>query len=196
MPSIIPAHKPQKAAAEIEKIIAQFPKAKSAKVVLLGITDSCPMGKPGNDRRVYDDGLWLKTPSGLFCFNFNMDPNGRRPGHGFGSSKGMASLMDGCWLYKKHKHKGQYWALGQAEAVTVMRDADAQAKDTFVFEGQKYYAHSGWHGINIHKAGNSSTSSLGCQTLPPSQWDAFIKLCYSQMDLYGQKTVPYICKRK
>jgi lysozyme len=196
MPSIIPANKPQKAAAEIDKIIAANPRAKGFKVILLGITDSCPMGKPGNDRRVYDDGVWLKTPSGIFCFNYNMDPNGRRPGHGFGSSKGMASLEDGCHIYKKHKHKSQYWALGQAEAMPVMRDADDRAENVFTFQGQKYYRHVGWHGINIHRAGTNTTSSLGCQTLPPSQWDAFIKLVYSQMDLYKQKTIPYICKRK
>ena len=46
--------------------------------------------------------------------------------------------------------------------------------------------------INIHKGGYNNTSSLGCQTIYPSQWDGFINLVYSEMNRYNQKTIPYL----
>jgi len=48
----------------------------------------------------------------------------------------------------------------------------------------------GYH-INIHRGGKS-TSSLGCQTIPASQYDSFISLVYDQMDRFSQKTIPYL----
>jgi lysozyme len=46
--------------------------------------------------------------------------------------------------------------------------------------------------INIHKGSYKSTSSEGCQTIYPSQWDGFINLVYSEMSRYNQKTIPYL----
>ena len=46
--------------------------------------------------------------------------------------------------------------------------------------------------INIHRGGYNTTSSLGCQTIHPSQWEAFIALAYLEMDRAGQKTIPYL----
>ena len=46
--------------------------------------------------------------------------------------------------------------------------------------------------INIHRGRYNTTSSEGCQTIYPSQWESFISLVYSEMDRAGQKTIPYL----
>jgi lysozyme len=98
--------------------------------------------------------------------------------------KGIASLVPGVHLYKKGRHgisKGSgYPALRPStknEALPVWRDDEGISL--------------GYH-INIHRGGNNTTSSLGCQTIPPSQWNSFISLVYDQMDRFSQKTIPYL----
>jgi lysozyme len=51
-----------------------------------------------------------------------------------------------------------------------------------------------WPGvaINIHRGGHNTTSSLGCQTIPPSQWDAFYAAVSGEMKRYNLKTIPYV----
>lgn len=137
------------------------------------------MGKKGqNDRGVFDDAIAVISPEGVFTFNANVDPASFK--------KGIANLKtnttDG-WLYKQGIHglskpkDQQYMAFVQAAKVTVARDK--QGDDTGMF------------GINIHRGRTLSVSSLGCQTLVPSQWDAFYALACGQMKKYNQKTIRY-----
>ena len=136
------------------------------------------MGKAGvNDRGIYDDAIFVCSPNVFAAFNANTDPSVTR--------KNMAVLRAGRYLaHHFGLHRGKYLALVQrAGAVTVDRD-DAKSE-------------TGYFGINIHKGANSSTSSEGCQTIPPKQWDAFIKLVEAEARrLYVQqwmrKTIPYI----
>lgn len=133
------------------------------------------MGKPdANDRALYDDAIWLITPERVTPFNANCDPSHFR--------KDIANLVPGVWSYRVGKHKvnspSGYTALVQAGAVTVARD---QGK-----------TESGWFGINIHRGGNSVTGSLGCQTIPPTQWDAFIAAVQRELLNHRQQTIPYI----
>ena len=83
----------------------------------------------------------------------------------------MASLKPGLWpVYRFGLHgKSQYFALCQTGGkVTVVRDGEPDYEDT------------GYFGINIHRGGYNTTSSLGCQTIHPTQWDSFISLVKDQ----------------
>jgi lysozyme len=145
------------------------------------------MGAPGvNDRGIYDDAIFLVSPSLFAAYNGNTDPSRVRKGSGFGGGKGMADLKPG--LYRAHRfgsHRGKYLALIQTGGpVTVVRDGNPPYPDT------------GWFGINIHKGGFNTTSSLGCQTIHPSQWGSFIASAVDQAKRYygnawARTTIPY-----
>lgn len=135
------------------------------------------MGTVGeNDRGIYDDAIALLTPTAYVTFNANCDPSIKR--------QGVANLKAGVWRYKVGTHnlskekKFQYTALVQAAPVTVLRDN--QGDDT------------GYFGINIHRGGYNTTSSLGCQTIYPDQWDSFINLVKGEMLRHSIKTIPYL----
>lgn len=128
---------------------------------------------PDNERGIYDDAIFLyaakrETFPGVFkAFNGNTDPASVKAGVGFGDGKGMAQLKPGIWYsYRFDMHNSKvrpHPAICQRAApVSVIRD------------GNPPYPDSGMFGINIHCGGNYKTSSEGCQTLPPSQWDEFI----------------------
>lgn len=135
------------------------------------------MGTPGvNDRGLYDDAIMLVTPTAYVTFNANCDPSREAPG--------IAVLAPGVWRYKVGTHglsrpvAERYEALVQAEKVTVIRDD--RGPDT------------GWFGINIHRGGRTTTGSLGCQTIHPSQWDAFIALVKAELHRHAIATIPYV----
>lgn len=135
------------------------------------------MGDPdANDRGLYDDAIFLVSPSAYMAFNANTDPSIQRAG--------VAVLSPGVWRYTPGTHglskprAQRYRALVQADEVTVIRDG--RGPDTGMF------------GINIHRGGTNTTSSLGCQTIPPAQWPAFMPLVDDQLARYGQKTLPYV----
>lgn len=137
------------------------------------------MGEPGkNDRGIYDDAIVIVGPEVFAAFNGNTDPSIRR--------KKVAVLCGGVWRYRPGKHGitfkrpgYPYPAFVQADEVAVLRDGD-NAPDI------------GWFGINIHRGSKTTTSSLGCQTLPPDQWDAFRTLLNDQLKRNSQPTFPYV----
>ena len=128
-----------------------------------------------NDRNVYDDAIAIVTPTAFATFNANTDPSAWRAG--------VASLKAGVWRYKTGIHglsrpkDRQYLALVQAGPVTVRRDQSGEE--------------TGYFGINIHRGGYNMTSSLGCQTIFPGQWIAFIALVKNKVARYAVKTFPY-----
>lgn len=164
---MIPLDRPRLSSSELDRMLPEIDRQKWP-LLFGGIRGyyAKSMGGPGNDRMIYDDCIFIYSANSLTCFNGNVDPNGFKKGKGTGEGKGFANLKAGFWpAYKFDLHKGQYLALCQrAAAVTVTRDGDPP------------YTNTGWFGINIHRGGISSTSSLGCQTIPPVQWDAFISL--------------------
>jgi lysozyme len=148
------------------------------------------MGAPGvNDRGMYDDALFIDSPDVFAAYNGNTDPSKYRPGEGTAdATKGIASLLAGAWfVHRFDKHNGQYLALCQrAGKVTVIRDGKKED-----------YKDTGNFGINIHRGSYHGTSSLGCQTLHPDQWDSFIALAVDQARRHHgaewkSRVVPYV----
>lgn len=192
MPLKVPNEKPRLTSDELQNLIAPFSIDRSLyPVLVIGIRGYYKniMGAPSvNDRGIYDDAIFINTPQATVAFNGNTDPATYRKGYGTAeNTKGMASLNPGAWfVHKFDKHNGKYLALCQrAGAVTVTRDGTPPYQDTGKF------------GINIHKGGYNTTSSLGCQTIHPDQWESFINLVKDQIKRYfGEKwqsqIIPYV----
>lgn len=173
-----PNSRPQ---AKKEDILKYIPDniLKQYKIILVGVRgyylDS--MGKPNqNDRGMYDDAIFIVSDDKFVSFNANTDPSR--------FSNGIALLNVGVHLYKKGLHgiskKNPYPALRPAtpnEGLPVTRDGRGQGVGI---------------AINIHKGSLTTTSSLGCQTLYPTQWKEFIDTVYLDMDKYDQKIIPYV----
>jgi lysozyme len=188
----VPKEKPRLSSSALRTRIAPFGIDRSSfPLVVVGIRGyyKNSMGAPGvNDRGIYDDALFIDTSQVTAAFNGNTDPSCIRKGHGRGSAKGMASLNPGAWFaHRFGLHKGKYLALCQTGGdVTVTRDGDPDYQDT------------GRFGINIHRGSFSGTSSLGCQTVHPAQWESFIALARDQAmrffpgDAWKRRIVPYV----
>jgi lysozyme len=174
---MIPNSRPQQAK---EKTLAMVIKAGiEDRVSLVGIRGyySETFQPSGNQRGIYDDAIILLSPSVHATFNANTDPSVFK--------KGIAVLKTGVHRFRKGNHglskpNGGYPALRPANAqeeLPVTRDITGDDMGI---------------AINIHKGGYNSTSSEGCQTIYPAQWDGFINLVYSEMSRYNQKTIPYL----
>jgi lysozyme len=104
----------------------------------------------------------------------------------------MAHLKAGVWYAHKLDYHGgsagAYRAICQRlKDVTVIRDG---------LNGTSY-EDTGRFGINIHRGSYNGTSSLGCQTIHPDQWQSFISMAMDHMKrLHGAKwestVIPYI----
>ncbi len=175
--AIVPPSRPKIARARVEADIQQAGLG-NQKVVLVGYRGyyEDTMGKPDiNDWGIYDDCIVLVTPTAYYAVNANTDPSRY--------SETVAQLVPGVHWYKKGRHgisRGAgYPALRPAtkdEALSVRRGGESD-------DG---------HNINIHRGGYNSTSSEGCQTVWPDQWDIFISLVYDQMDDYNVRKIPYL----
>jgi lysozyme len=175
---MLPPSRPQQAKSKTQALLT---KARVGdEVALVGIRGYYrdTMGVPGaNDRGIYDDAIFLISPNAYATFNANTDPSVQR--------KGIATLQPGVHRYRKGKHGlskpgGGYPALRPAtpgEALPVTRDGTGDSMGI---------------ALNIHKGGTRTTSSEGCQTIHPSQWESFIALVYSEMARSWQKTIPYL----
>ncbi len=192
MPTVVPPSSPRLSSTELRKLISPFKLDRTKHpLVIVGIRGYYrnTLGAPGvNDRGIYDDAIFIDAPSVTAAFNGNTDPSVYRPGSGTAdSTKGIATLKPGLWMaHQFGLHRYQYLALVQRIGpVTVMRD------------GNPPYEDAGWFGINIHRGSYNSTSSLGCQTIFPGQWESFISLAKDHaIRLHGNRwdkvVIPYI----
>jgi hypothetical protein len=192
MTALLPATgKPRLSTIELDEKLSSFNiNREKYPVLIIGIRGYYrdTMGAPGvNDRGIYDDAIFVHSPSVTAAFNGNTDPSAFKKGQGTGNKKGMACLDPGVWyVHQFDKHKGQYLALCQRLGnVTVTRDGDPPYSDTGNF------------GINIHKGSYRGTSSLGCQTIHPDQCDSFINLVMDQAKRYlgarwNKECIPYV----
>jgi lysozyme len=175
--SKIPPSRPKIPPERVRAILAKAGVTDS--VVLVGVRGFFPdLGAPGrNDRGIYDDCIALVTPGGVVTYNANTDPSIFR--------KGIATLKTGIHLYRKGNHGisrpgGGYPALRPAtegERLPVIRDPGVSGYGV---------------AINIHRGGVNTTSSEGCQTIRPDQWNDFISSVYRAMDAHGQRVIKYV----
>lgn len=135
------------------------------------------MGDPDkNDVGIYDDAIFVVSNNFFGSYNANTDPSK--------IFKDVAVLKPGGpYLYKigMHNMKAPYEALRQYGNVTVLRNG-VPVTDS---PNNRFY-------IDIHKGGNNTTSSLGCQTICPPQWPGFLLDVKQQLTLNKQTLIPYI----
>lgn len=176
---MLPDSKPKLTQAEALQLIAPFSLVEYP-VKLLGIRGyyKKTMGNPvQNDRGIYDDAIFIISPDCFSSWNANTDPSIYK--------QGVAVLKPGGpYLYKigMHNMKNPYEALRQYGNVTVIRDGGGENTDS---PANRFY-------VDIHKGGYNTTSSLGCQTIHPTQWIAFLAQVKDQIKRHGQDTIPYI----
>lgn len=137
------------------------------------------MGKYGeNDRGIYDDAKFIITADHFSSYNANTDPSRSRTGMAILKAPQVITYKPG---YHGYNSKFGHQAFRQRSDVTVFRDGT----DNYPV-GKKHPSYglcvskglwsdrSGsrfW--INDHRGGKKTTSSAGCQTVPPDQWDAY-----------------------
>ena len=126
------------------------------------------IGAPGNDLNAYDDAIYIVRPSKLpdteptvTSFNANTDPT--RYGWNAHAGKYMARLKPGAYKMRRRLHGGRYWAYGQDGSPMTVERIDATAKSA----PPKPETSASTSTLAAH----TTTSSEGCQTLPPDdQW--------------------------
>jgi lysozyme len=175
---MLPANKPL--AAGIKEYLGAIGDMNKYDVQLLGVRGyfKKTLGNPdSNDVGIYDDAIFVVTPEGVFGYNANTDPSVTR--------KGVAVLKEGGpYLYKigMHNMKAPYEALRQFGRVTVIREGSTvEQTDT---AAAPFY-------IDIHKGGFGTTSSLGCQTIHPTQWPGFLTFVKGEVKKHAQTIIPY-----
>lgn len=172
-----------------------------------------------NKRGIYDDAIFLITPTECIGFNANTDPSITR--------KGIAVLQPGTYKYKQGLHGIRHFdditrSLGKAKRdeveawliANVGKDheplkhkngdriilpywAFRQAGPVTVLRDGNSIPETkidpaAWPWIDIHKGGYNSTSSEGCQTIHPDQWPEARSKGYSAMNAAGQTSIKYL----
>lgn len=178
--AILPLYRPQQSEAVTRAVLGKHldlmpaeRRGDPVKVLIVRGYFRDTMGKRGkNDRAMYDDAAFIVTPEGVAAFNANSDPAVYR--------KRVATIKANqavCYKPGPHGYQsrgGPYPAFRQHEDCIVERD---DAGDDF-----------GMHHVNLHKGGVYGTSSLGCLTIPPHQWDEFRDMLTGLLVAHDQET--------
>ena len=146
------------------------------------------MGLPDkNDRGIYDDAAFVISPETFESFNFNTDPSGWRTGLATLESPQRVVYKPG---YHGYGRSSGHAAFRQASDVVVRRDRGV-GRGTSLGRGRFKDSPASRFWINLHRGGRTSTSSAGCQTVPPSQWKDFYALVRSELDQFEQESFSY-----
>lgn len=199
----IPNSRPRMISSEARRIIEHFGvdlnKYPCVNIAIPGYyLDS--LGEKGkNDIGIYDDSISFYTQNVYASFNANTDPSRIKPN--VATVKTDSAYY--CHIIGIHGGKtSQYPAICQREGpITVFRSGTenvaAGTKDKRgECLGNGYWV--GYFGINIHKGGYNTTSSEGCQTIYPTQWDSYFELAKSEMirafgtSSYKKEIIPLI----
>lgn len=165
------------ALAKFERLVPEGRRGDKVKLLAVRGYYTNSLGKLGqNDRGVYDDAIFVVEPNGVHNFNGNTDPSMFRKGVAKLKAPQAVRYIPGPHGFKRKK--GPYPAFRQNSPCTVLRDQDGD--DTGIF----------W--INLHRGGLTQTSSAGCQTVPPHQWNEFRTLVKNLLTLHGQSSFYYV----
>jgi lysozyme len=136
------------------------------------------MGKVGvNDRGIYDDAFFVVGPATFAAFNGNNDPSAHK--------QGVSRLMPGVHPYQM----GNHGISKPGGGYPAFRPATKGAELPVTRDGESAVP-SKRPGVanNIHRGSNSGTSSEGCQTVPPPQWDEFYATVVRELKCSGNST--------
>jgi lysozyme len=166
-------------------------------VALLGVRgyrrDS--MGVPGqNDVGIYDDAIFLVGPNVFLSVNANTDPV--KLGWNSGVGKPFAMLQEGLWYFRRGPHRGKTPALRQAtdeeaKPLNIPHNGEFLVERSFGKDNPKNYKEWGYFAINMHSGGENSTSSWGCQTIPPDEFLHFMDTVWKTSINAKQNRIPY-----
>jgi hypothetical protein len=174
MKTFLPANRPR---LERGDALSRISPIRPGEVVVIGIRGYYQSAAAHNQRGIYDDAMCVVGPEHFSAYNANVDPSLWR--------QGIASLRPGVHPYRPGRHGlsrpgGGYPAFRPAtpgEALPVNRDGIAAPEPGIA--------------INIHRGGRGSTSSEGCQTIHPDQWDAFYAALSDQLKRARQAQFNY-----
>lgn len=175
---ILPLYRPKQSdavtLAVLQKFGNQMPSKRATdkiKVLMVRGYYLNSMGRKGeNDRAIYDDAIFVVSPEGIQSFNGNSDPSVYRKR--VATIKAPQNIRYRPGLHGMSRKAGPYPAFRQDAHCTVVRDGVGD--DTGMFY------------VNFHRGGVNGTSSLGCLTVPPHQWDEFYRLLKGLLDKHDQ----------
>jgi len=146
-------------------------------VIVLGIRGYRHDDHAHNKRNLWDDCIAIIGPQHFSAYSANTDPSIFRPG--------IATLALGVHRYRPGWHRK-----GRQGGHPAFRPATKNEELPVMRDGVKVP----WPGIaiNIHRGGINSTSSEGCITIPPLQWDAFYASLMDQLRRANQAEFRYI----
>jgi GH24 family phage-related lysozyme (muramidase) len=184
---LLPKYRPQQSEEITHATLAKFAylipaDRRNDKVCILAVRGyESKMGSSGeNDRNIYDDALFVIEPAGVHSFNANTDPSRFKPGIAVLKAPQAVRYVPGLHGYSRVG--GPYPAFRQDSDVTVIRDRSGEETDS---DRSRFW-------INLHRGGNTDTSSAGCQTVPPHQWNEFKVLVDSLLANYRQQNFYYV----
>ena len=186
--ALLPKRRPQQSAGVTRAVIDKFKDLlptdrRHDSVYVVGVRGYYldTFGKPGeNDRNVYDDAILVVEPNGAHNFNGNTDPS--RFSTGIARLKSPQAVRYKPGLHGFNRKAGPYPAFRQDSPCTVIRDNKGEDTDS----PNHYF----W--INLHRGANTTTSSAGCQTVPPHQWTEFKTLVDGLLQKFNQQNFFYI----